>query len=172
MPRASLCRAEFHTRIQCIPSQAGLGFIRYRRRKADWVLFSAGQHFIASDGSESPCGFPVPLLYSWPTDEPASKPLKQRQRRQSPGTGTSCLLTTQPCAQPAASSSRLGFTGLLLSACSYSKSHTALPVSPRCRACPHRFCQRSAALEGRECPGAEAGEGEMCRAELWLLSLP
>lgn len=101
-----------------------------------------------------------------------SKPLKQRQRRQSPGTGTSCLLTTQPCAQPAASSSRLGFTGLLLSACSYSKSHTALPVSPRCRACPHRFCQRSAALEGRECPGAEAGEGEMCRAELWLLSPP
>lgn len=98
-----------------------------------------------------------------------NKLLKPRQRRQSPGTDISSLLTAQPCAQPAAGSSRLGFAGLLLSACSYSNPHTALPVSPRC---PHRFCQPLAALKGRECPGAEVGEREMCRAELWLLSPP
>lgn len=64
--------------------------------------------------------------------------LKARQCRQSPGMDISCLLTTQPRAQPAAGSSRLGFTGLLLNACSYSNPDTALPVPPPCRACPHR----------------------------------
>lgn len=39
----------------------------------------------------------------------------------SPGRDISRLLTTQPCAQPAAGSSRLGFTGLLLSACSLTR---------------------------------------------------
>lgn len=38
---------------------------------------------------------------------------------------------------PAADSSLLRFTGLLLNACSYSNAHTTPPVSPRCRARLH-----------------------------------
>lgn len=51
-----------------------------------------------------------------------NKLLKLRQCRQSTHCTDiiSCLLTAQPRAQPAAGSSRLGFTGLLLGACSYS----------------------------------------------------
>lgn len=80
---------------------------------------------MVSDGSESPCGFPVPLTLGLRMNQP-NKLLKARQCRQSPGTDISCLLPSQPRAQPAAGSSRLGFTGLLLSVCSYGNPDTAL----------------------------------------------
>lgn len=62
----------------------------------------------------------------------------------------------QPWAQPAAGSSRLGFTGLLLSACSCSNPDTALPVAPRCPTCPHCFCQPQ---KGSSVLGLRLGRG-------------
>ena len=64
---------------------------------------------------------------------------------------------------PAADSSILCFTGLLLNACSYSNAHTTLPLSPRCRAHRHRFLPApgslsAAAEKASKRPRAEAGQ--------------
>lgn len=64
---------------------------------------------------------------------------------------------------PAAGSSILRFTGLLLDACSYSNTRTQLSMSPRCRARLHRLLPALGSLSGRESEQTSSRRGWAAR---------
>lgn len=120
---------------------------------------------MVSDGSESPCGFPVPLTYSWPRDEPAQQTPKAQARQAEPWQGHQ-LPPHHPALCPACCwQLQLGFTGLVLS-----NPDTALPVPPHCPACPHRLASPRQPGKGGNVLVLGLGRGRC--AELWLLSPP
>lgn len=63
-----------------------------------------------SDGSESPCGFPVPLTYSWPRDETAQQTPKGQARQAEPWQGHQ--LTSVPSPVPSLLGAAPGWVSL------------------------------------------------------------
>lgn len=89
---------------------------------------------------------------------PPHQPARQSKRRE-----LSAAFPPIRVPMPAADSSILRFTGLLLHACSYSNTRTSLPAAPRCRARLHRFLAalgspRAAAQNASRRPRAELGQ--------------